>query len=126
MARRQTLLPVLVLLAGTWACCWCGGGAFVSGGASREQRRGGATSEAPAQQAGIARTSLAAAARAADDGDSEADTVEVGGLSGFVVGLALLPYVGYALVSTFNIAFRGESFAAGPYGLELISYVVSL
>jgi len=53
--------------------------------------------------------------------DSDADSVEVSGFAGFVVGLSLLPHVIFALVVAFGIAAQGQSFALGPYGLELIS-----
>lgn len=53
------------------------------------------------------------------------DSVEISGFSGFVVGLAFLPYTGYALLTAFNVV-RGESFQFGPFGLELISCLVSI
>ena len=31
------------------------------------------------------------------------DSVEISGFSGFVVGLAFLPYTGYALLTAFNV-----------------------
>lgn len=74
-------------------------------------------------QAGISSKTILAAKEAET---TEADSVEVSGFAGFVVGLALLPHVCYALLATFNIAVRGESFGVGPFGLELISCVVSL
>lgn len=54
------------------------------------------------------------------------ESVEVGGFAGFVVGLAMLPHVVYALVVSFNVAVRGEGFSFGPFGLELISITVTL
>jgi len=64
-------------------------------------------------------------AQFAESAESGEDSVEVSGFSGFVVGLALLPYTCYALVAAFNVV-RGESFAFGPFGLELISCLVSV
>ncbi|CAK9075882.1 Periaxin [Durusdinium trenchii] len=53
------------------------------------------------------------------------DSVEISGFSGFVVGLAFLPHTCYALFTAFNVV-RGESFQFGPYGLELLSCLVSI
>lgn len=58
--------------------------------------------------------------------DADADTVEVGGFSGLVVGLSLCPHVAYALFCAYNVAVKGEAFALGPYGLELIACSVSV
>lgn len=53
------------------------------------------------------------------------DSVEISGFSGFIVGLAFLPYTFYALLTAFNVV-RGDSFEFGPYGLELISCLVTI
>ena len=64
-------------------------------------------------------------AQFAESAESGEDSVEISGFSGFVVGLALLPYTCYALIAAFNVV-RGDSFAFGPFGLELISCLVSV
>eukprot|EP00435_Cladocopium_sp_Y103_P065704 s1422_g27.t1 len=53
------------------------------------------------------------------------DSVEISGFSGFVVGLAFLPHTCYALLTAFNVV-RGDSFEFGPFGLELLSCLVSI
>jgi len=61
------------------------------------------------------------AAKARGGADAEAESVEVSGFSGFVVGLAILPHVINSLVVSFGVVVSGDSFILGPYGLELIS-----
>jgi len=64
---------------------------------------------------------------AALEAETEADdSVEIYGFSGFVVGLALMPHILYALVCAYGVAVKGEEFALGPYGMELISCTVAV
>lgn len=119
------LLPAAFLSpAGLWR-------SWASSTASPAPRATSPSSSAPADSGyGPLRRSLgwplSRLPRAAASSSGEADAVEVSGFAGFVVGLALLPHVVYALVVSFNIAIRGESFSFGPFGLELISCIVAV
>jgi len=119
MAQRRIILPVLALLAAgaaLWSCAPPLLDAFVASTGLRGSR----TQQISNREA----SRLTLAARGGDD--EEAASVEVGGFSGFVVGLAFLPYVCYALYSAFGILTRNETFVLGPYGLEAISIAVSI
>lgn len=63
------------------------------------------------------------AARGGNDAIAEDsnDSVMLGGFAALVVGVALLPHVFYTLVVDWSVGVSGESFAFGPYGLELVA-----
>ncbi|CAE7454000.1 PRX [Symbiodinium natans] len=104
--RARSLLAALVLLVAA-ACLWrwTFADAFVAPQIGSRAPRG------PVRTA-----------RFASDSGAE-DSVEISGFSGFVVGLAFLPYTCYALLTAVNIV-RGES--VPTFGFELLSGVVSL
>lgn len=107
---------MLVLLVFA-AVAWSNFSAFVFSGINRHNMIGGMGRAASLKgHRQVELTMLRA-----KGGESEADTIELGGFSGFVVGLALLPYVLNALGVTFGILFSGNSFELGPFGLTLVS-----
>lgn len=53
--------------------------------------------------------------------DDSNDSVMLGGFAALLVGVALLPHVFYTLVVDWSVGVSGESFAFGPYGLELVA-----
>jgi len=126
--RSRTPLLTIAAAASAFVClAQVASWAFVGGGGAdlsqtTRSRVQGSGSASTSRSQGAAKTALLA--RGGDDG--EADTVEVGGFAGFVVGLALLPYVLFTLYTVFDISVQGQSFGIGPYGLELVSVVTSL
>jgi len=128
--QRRSRTPLLTIAAAACSCvclAQVASWAFVGGGAvdlspSTRNRVRVSGSASPPRSQGVPKTALLA--RGGDDG--EADTVEVGGFAGFVVGLALLPYVLFTLYTVFDISVQGQSFGIGPYGLELVSVVTSV
>jgi len=128
VARKMTLLPQLVLLvlaAAAWHLCRRNVSTFVFGAVGRRSRHNIVGSTDRAESFNGHRQVEATTLRA-KGGDSEADKIELGGFSGFVVGLALLPYVLNALVVAVGVLFSGNSFELGPYGLTLVSCLINV
>lgn len=124
-AQHRVLLPFFILAAlATWS--WkvaLGSGlssSFVMAAGQREScwRKGFRPTQRPRVELNRA-SPVAAKARGGEDADAE--SIGVSGFSGFVVGLAILPHVINSLVVSFGVIVSGDSFALGPYGLELIS-----
>jgi hypothetical protein len=114
-SQRRVLIPLLILALAAWTTYHA---AFVAGGvpAPGIATRG-------AYKLGL-KPSTSLQARGGGDDEGE-DSVELGGFSGFVVGLALLPHVLYACTVAFGVVVGGQGFALGPYGLELVSCSVT-
>lgn len=110
--------------------CWGLSKAFSATGVSRLSRT--RAEVAPAigsrfiQHHREPRTRAAARGGAEAQAEAEADSIEVGGFAGLIVGLALLPHVAYSLTVAWGVVVNGASFALGPYGLELISCLTCL
>eukprot|EP00439_Symbiodinium_sp_Y106_P050118 s2676_g6.t1 len=117
MAQRKVLFPLLLLAL---AFAWTQRHAFLNVTAARGLSRHAAVGSSAER----ARTAVALSARG---GESEADeeTIDVGGFSALVVGLALLPFAGYALSAAVSV-ISGASFELGPFGLQLTSIFVTV
>eukprot|EP00931_Biecheleriopsis_adriatica_P090768 TRINITY_DN6469_c0_g1_i1.p1 TRINITY_DN6469_c0_g1~~TRINITY_DN6469_c0_g1_i1.p1 ORF type:complete len:309 (+),score=71.22 TRINITY_DN6469_c0_g1_i1:62-988(+) len=120
-AARPVLLPCLLLA--TACLCFCFGGSFLVPSSFRSSTGLSAGSSTTGRQL---RTAMYAKDADDDDDDGGDDSVEVSGFSGFVIGLAFLPHVCYALVTAFNVSVQGQNFDYGPYGLEALSCTVSI
>lgn len=144
MARRPMFLPALAIMLAGWASFWlCAAAGWgkaaaftmpstaTSTSSDLRLRRGTATHElrgssknAHADAARSGDVSMRAAA-ASEDPALSSETVDVGGFSGFVMGLTLLPHVLNCLLIAFTVFVGPAGFTAGPYGLSVISCAVT-
>jgi len=120
--RKPLLLRCVVMVAAVWPCSllftMLDGHQtryFVSiRGRSALERQGQGLRQAPQVAMHAATAEL------------ENDSIEVGGFSGLIVGLALLPHVLYTLAIAWDITMNGGSFSTGPFGLELLARIITV
>ena len=114
--QRRVLIPLLVLAFAAYTgyhATFVAGGVPAPGVVTRGAHKLGLKPPTSLQ------------ARGGGDEEGE-DNIELGGFSGFVVGLALLPHVLYACTVAFGVVAQGQPFVLGPYGLELVSCSVTV
>jgi len=117
MAPRRNRTLALPLLGAAALAGWGSSSAFSVSSIGRLART--YTAAAPALGGRLASPRTRAAARGG--AEAEADTIEVGGFSGFIVGLALIPHVVYATTVAFGVVANGAAFQLGPYGIQLVA-----
>mmetsp|Transcript_56805 Transcript_56805/g.122819 ORF Transcript_56805/g.122819 Transcript_56805/m.122819 type:complete len:298 (-) Transcript_56805:76-969(-) len=132
MARGLVALPLLAIVATGWVC-WCIAATTFSAPPSGVLGRrpgsgaiGASTLSSGSSRVAAAPSRTAVAARGGDDEEEEEDYIQLGGFSGFVVGLGLLPHAVFTFATAVGIALGTAQFSFGPFGLYLISFGTSI